>query len=154
MTGKKRLSKKRVMRNVRPVRATRQEMKRVPPGSPQLKLSVQGCDENKRQYWALPRMFDELTAGGYTFVKKKGVDIGTTKDGNTDLGSLVSVSAGGDGDKLYLMEIDKQLYQENEDYKQSFIDELEDQINYPQETDISYAHDQRTGRSLSSIRHE
>lgn len=113
-------------------RPTRNEQKRIPPGQPRLKLNVDGLGPSERGYWARPDQFDQLKAGGYRFVYKDEVEVGTDKQGNNDLGSLVSRSAGSDGSKLYLMEIPKRWYEENQREKQDEITIQENLIKDPE----------------------
>lgn len=114
----------------------RETQKRIPPGQPRLKLTAEGLRPGFRGYWAKPEQFDELRAGGYAFVKKENVTVGTDKQGNTDLASLVSRSAGSDGSRLYLMQISKKWYNENQAIKQQAITQTEKQISDPQGENI------------------
>lgn len=109
----------------------RERKKRIPPGSPRLKLSAEGIRPGFRGYWAKPEQFAELEDAGYSFVKKdSGVRVGTDRTEGTDLGSLISRSGGGE-DKLYLMEISEEFYAENEEIKQAEIDQTEKAIFEP-----------------------
>lgn len=117
----------------RPPRETqkRENKKRIPAGSPKLKLSAQGIKEGYRGYFAKPEQFEELEAAGYEFVTKDDhVTIGTDKKGDTDLGNLVSRDGGG-GERLYLLQIRKDWYDENQAIKQGDIDETEKAIFEP-----------------------
>jgi hypothetical protein len=116
----------------------RGKQNRVPPGQPRMKLIVEGLQEGHRGYWAKKDQFDDLKNGGYTFVNREGIEVGTTGEGNTDLGSIVSQSDGSSGDRLYLMEIREDWYQENEAIKQKEITETEEQILNP-ESENRYA---------------
>jgi hypothetical protein len=122
------------MRQIRETQL-REKQKRIPPGKPRLKLTVEGLKPNERAYWAKPSQFEELTEGGYTFVPKEGITIGTDGIGNTDLGSLVSRPAGS-GDRLYLMKIRKSYYEENQREKQKELELIEKQIRNPQGNNI------------------
>lgn len=116
---------------------TRQEMKRKPAGMPRQKLTVHGTDNNKRQYWAKPSQFKELEEAGYTFVTNHG-----TKTGDEDkdhLGSRVTVPASrSDDEKLYLMEISKDWYKENQGAKQAQITEQEREMFNRGDTETEY----------------
>lgn len=116
----------------------RQKQVRIPPGQPRLKLKVEGLKDNERGYFAKPEQFEELIEGGYRFVGKEGIEIGTDKMGDTDLGSLVSRSAGSDGSRLYLMKIRKDWYEENQRAKQKQITINENQMLNPGESQNTY----------------
>jgi len=119
-------------------RETRESQKRIPPGKPRLKLTVKGLKNSERGYWAKPEQFEELTEGGYSFVAKDGIEVGTDKSGNTDLGSLVSRSAGSDGSRLYLLKIRKDWYKENQAEVQNVIAKQEKGLLNPEENDTQY----------------
>lgn len=116
----------------------REQQVRIPPGQPRLKLKTNGLKKNERGYYAKPEQFEELLAGGYQFVSKDGIEVGTDKTGNTDLGSLVSLSAGSDGSRLYLMKIRKDWYEENQRIKQKQITDHENQMLNPGENQNQY----------------
>lgn len=103
----------------------RQKQKRVPPGMPRLRTSVTGLAKGKRGYWARESQFQELLEGGYEFVGKDFTGQVGTVDGNTDLGSLVSRSSGSEGKRVYLMQIDEEIYNENQSIKQAYVDDIE-----------------------------
>jgi hypothetical protein len=117
---------------------TRNNHGRIPPGQPRLKLTATGLKRNERGYWAKPEQFEELIQGGYQFVSKDAITVGTDKDGNTDLGSLVSQSAGSDGTRLYLLKIRKDWYAENQKIKQDEITARETQMINPPESQTQY----------------
>ncbi len=117
----------------------REKQARIPPGQPRLKLTVEGLKNNERGYFAKPEQFDELLEGGYQHVPRKGVEIGTDKLGNTDLGSMVSRSAGSDGGRLYLMKIRKDWYEENQREKQKQITKNEHDMLNPDPSQTQYA---------------
>jgi len=120
---------------------TRANQGRIPPGQPRLKLKASGFKRNERGYWAKPEQFEELIQGGYQFVSKDAIAVGTDKDGNTDLGSLVSTSAGSDGTRLYLLKIRKDWYDENQRIKQHEITKRETEMLNPPETQTQYLPD-------------
>jgi len=119
-------------------RLPRENKTRIPPGQPRLKLTVEGLKGNERGYWAKPEQFDELQDGGYQFVAKENVAIGSDKEGNTDLGSLVSRSGGSDGSRLYLMKIRKDWYEENQRAKQKEITSNELGMLNPDNNETNY----------------
>lgn len=119
-------------------RQLRQKQVRIPPGQPRLKLKVEGLKPNERGYFAKPEQFEELLEGGYQLVHKDGIEVGTDKMGNTDLGSLVSRSSGSDGGRLYLMKIRKDWYEENQRAKQGQITDNENQMLNPGDTQNQY----------------
>mgnify|MGYP001586852911 CR=1 FL=1 len=106
---------------------TRQKQKRIPPGMPRLRTSVTGLAKGKRGYWAKEAQFQELLEGGYEFVGKnyQGLVIGTEGNRGSDLGSLVSRSSGSEGNRVYLMQIDETIYNENQAVKQGYVDDIE-----------------------------
>jgi len=116
----------------------REKQVRIPPGQPRLKLKVEGLKNNERGYFAKPEQFEELLEGGYRFAAKDGIEVGTDKLGNTDLGSLVSRSSGSDGGRLYLMKIRKDWYEENQKAKQRQITDNENQMLNPGDTQNQY----------------
>lgn len=117
---------------------SRENQVRIPPGQPRLKLKVKGLKKNERGYWATPAQFEELIDGGYQLVVKDGIAVGTDNEGNTDLGSLVSQSAGSDGSRLYLMKIRKDWYEENQAVKQRQITKNEGEMLNPPQDPTSY----------------
>lgn len=109
--------------------------KRIPLGSPRLKLKVDE-DPSVVRYWFNDngnRLSDAIDAG-YRHVQKDDVEVGTPDvgSGNTDLGSCVSVRAGTNDDgsplRSYLMEIPKELYLEDQAAKEAKIKETERSI--------------------------
>lgn len=112
-------------------RPKRETLKRIPAGTPRLKLTVNGIPQDQQGYWAKPEQFEELKDAGYSFVYKDNVEIGSEKTEGVSLGSIVSQSAGSDGSRLYLMKIPKQWYKENQAVKQKAITAVENQIKSP-----------------------
>lgn len=120
------------------VMTTRQEKRRTPAGMPRLKLKVTGLSTNKKAYWAREDQFQELQDAGYTFVTNKG-DLEIGEDGYINKSSIISRPASrSDEEKLYLMEIDKDWYAENQQIKQARISATEEQIINPQSTNTTY----------------
>lgn len=117
----------------------RQTKKRIPAGMPRQKLKVDGIAENKRGYWAKEEQFQELQDAGYTFTKNSD-DLTIGEDGYINKSSIISRPASrSDDTKLYLMEIDKEFYKENQKIKQDRIKETESQIFEREDTPTSYA---------------
>lgn len=111
-------------------RQLRQDQKRVPAGQPRMQLTVSGLEKGFRHYWAKPYQFEELMAAGYSLVKEDGIEVGTTGDGNTDLGSIVSkVGDRYTGERLYLLKIREDWYDENQAIKQAENDKTMQAIN-------------------------
>lgn len=117
----------------------RQTKKRIPAGMPRQKLKVDGIAENKRGYWAKEEQFQELQDAGYTFTKNSD-DLTIGEDGYINKSSIISRPASrSDDTKLYLMEIDKEFYAENQHIKQDRIKETESQIFEREDTPTTYA---------------
>jgi len=117
----------------------RQTKKRIPAGMPRQKLKVDGIAENKRGYWAKEEQFQELQDAGYTFTKNSD-DLTIGEDGYINKSSIISRPASrSDDTKLYLMEIDKEFYAENQHIKQDRIKETEAQIFNREDTPTTYA---------------
>lgn len=108
---------------------------RVPFGGTRLKLSFPEKPGKVRRWvndvGGRPTLAEQ---GGYEFVTDDGVQVGTTAvgSGNQDLGSRVSRIVGKNADgspmRAYLMEIDKDLYDEDQAKKQKPLDAVDDQI--------------------------
>jgi hypothetical protein len=105
--------------------------KRIPLGTPRMKLTAPQ-KEGKVRRWINDDGSRVAMAvqGGYTFVEEE-ITPGDpdVKNRNRDLGARTSVPVGKkeDGTPLYayLMEIDKDLYEEDQRAKQVQLDELE-----------------------------
>jgi len=116
----------------------REKQKRIPAGMPRKKLVVDGADPSKRQYWAKESQFRELEEAGYTFVMNQG-EVKTGDQEKDHLGSRVTCPASRSSDeKLYLMEIRKDWYEENEKIKQDAITEQEREMFNRGDTETSY----------------
>ena len=117
----------------------RQSKKRIPAGLPRQKLKVDGLAENKRGYWAKEEQFQELQDAGYTFTTNSD-DLVIGEDGYINKSSIISRPASrSDDTKLYLMEIEKEFYAENQKIKQDRIKETEAQIFDREDTATTYA---------------
>ena len=110
---------------------------RIPFGGTRLKLSVPPR-EGKVMRWVndVGGRCQLAENGGYEFVTDDGLKIGDTNvgSGNQSLDSRVSriVGTQADGSPLtaFLMEIDEELYKEDQDEKQRKLDLIDDQIKH------------------------
>lgn len=110
---------------------------RIPLGTVRQKLSAPSVDGKVRRWinddgGRIPM----AEQGGYEFVTDDGLKIGETNlgSGNQDLGSRVSrivgTKANGEPLRAYLMEIDKDSYDEDQAAKAAKIKETDDQIRH------------------------
>ena len=121
--------------DTRPVKPGRKE--RIPLGTPRQKLTAPSAPGKVRRWMndAGGRLA-MAQQGGYEFVTDDGLKIGDTNigSGNMDLGSRVSRPVGttADGKPLnaYLMEIDEDLYNEDQATKAAQIKAVDDQIRH------------------------
>lgn len=99
--------------------------KRIPMALPTLKLAIPEIPGHVCHWFrGNPQRIQQALNAGYVFVNRDEVEVNSVGlandylgDGNTDLGSRVSVSAGegeGTGAMLYLMKIKKELWEEDE----------------------------------------
>lgn len=99
--------------------------RRIPMALPTLKLAMPEIPGHVCHWFrGNPQRIQQALQAGYTFVSRDEVQVNSyglandyQGDGNTDLGSRVSVSAGegeGTGALLYLMKIKKELWNEDE----------------------------------------
>jgi len=103
---------------------------RIPVGGHRDKLTVQGRDETKYVYrWVEddhesgPRVF-QFVQGGWTFTDPDSVTVGQLYVYTTeDVGSIVRRPSG--HKYVYLMQIDKDLYEADQKEKNRYIDEQE-----------------------------
>jgi len=111
--------------------------KRIPLGSPHRKLNVAGVDFNERGTvgrWINDSAgrLQQAQQGGYDFVQDPTITIGDAEDGNSDLGSSVSRVVGKNEDgtplRAYLMEIPKEMYDEDQKAKQAELDKVDEAI--------------------------
>ena len=100
---------------------TREQRQRIPAGMPRQRLKVEGLDNSKRGYWATESQIEELLDAGYRFVSHdETITVG--QDGYIPKGKMITRPASrSDDKKLYLMEIDKDIYAENQRIKQDAI---------------------------------
>lgn len=130
MMHHKREPKKEEKRNTRVDRK-----KRVPLGVPRAKMTVSDTPPDKVRRWVNdhPGRIQRAQSGGYEFVRDDSVSVGdNVEDGNTDMGSRISMVVGKDeaGNPLraYLMEIDKDLYEEDQQEKLKIVDRIDSAI--------------------------
>ena len=117
---------------------TRESKKRIPAGMPRQKLKVDGIAANMRGYWAKEEQFEELRDAGYNFVPNSD-DITIGEDGYVNKSSIISRPASRTTEeKLYLMQIPKEYYEENQKIKQARIDATEQSIKDRPDTEHSY----------------
>jgi hypothetical protein len=117
---------------------TRQQKKRIPAGMPKLKLKVEGLPAGKRGYWAKEKQFRELQDAGYEFVSNDG-NLVIGEDGHINKGSIISRSAGeSTEEKLYLMAINQDWYDENQQIKQQRIKQQEAEMFADQTSKTNY----------------
>lgn len=113
-------------------RVSREDQKRIPAGQPRMKMTVKGLKPGERGRWADESEFEDFQRAGYTFVQKDGIDVGADGEGNTDLGSIVSLVVDrSSGKRNYLMKISEEWYQENQAIKQQANEEKEKQSLNP-----------------------
>lgn len=103
------------------------ERRRIPMSLPTLKLQVPEIPGYKCRWMrGTTGRLQQALAGGYEFVERDEVALNAMgladaalSDGNSDLGSRVSISAGeemaeGQGVRLYLMKIKRELWDEDQ----------------------------------------
>lgn len=107
---------------------------RVPLGVLHLQMTVDDIPENKVGRWVNDDgdRLNRAVKGGYDFIKdRKKVGDGY-EDGNEDLGMMTSKVVGskdsGEPIRAYLMIIDKDLYEQDQQVKLDRIDEVEEAI--------------------------
>jgi len=121
------------------IKQTRQQRARIPAGMPRQKLKVDGLDPGMRGYWAKESQFSELQDAGYTFVSNSD-DLTIGEDNFINKSSIISRPASRTTEeKLFLMQISKDFYQENCAIKQAQINETEKSMMEPQATETSYS---------------
>jgi len=109
--------------------------KRVPLGAPRRKMSANNIPKNKVARWVndWPGRVNNAIQGGYRLVMGDETTIGDeTVDLNTDMGMAVSMVVGKNDDgtplRAYLMVIDKDLYEQDQDEKQKEVDKIDNAI--------------------------
>jgi len=104
---------------------------RVPLGAQRIKGVVANQEKGYHYHWVndKPGRLDMALDGGYAFVKREGVEIGTTGNMNTNLGSMVSQYAGHDESghpfNRYLMRIRNEYYDEDQAKKMFEVDNVD-----------------------------
>ena len=113
---------------------------RVPLGVMRSRLSIENFNipSNKKGRWVKdsPGRLENAVQGGYAFVEDPEIHVGQGENTRDKLSTKVCRSAGGNdvrenGEpyKLYLMMIDRDLYDEDQAEKQRDIDSMDDQIH-------------------------
>lgn len=124
---------------IKKLNPTRQQRKRIPAGMPRQKLKVDGLKSNKKGYWATEDQFQELQDAGYDFVPNSD-ELVIGEDHHINKSSIISRPASrSDDKKLYLMQIDKAVWAQNQKEKQDRINQTERQIFNRQDTDKTYS---------------
>lgn len=120
---------------VRPRTNAQDRKKRVPLGTPHLKMTVSETSPGKKGRWVNDTggRVQQALAGGYEFKRDPLITAGDgLEDANTDIGSAMSQVVGTKEDhspqRAYYMEIDQDLYDEDQAEKMSKIDEVENAI--------------------------
>lgn len=109
---------------------------RIPMSAPQQKLEVPEIPGYKTHWFKTGAgRIERAMAAGYEFVDPdetlvRSISLGNTavSDGNTDLGSRVSIAAGGVGDdgqpiRLILMKIKQEWYEEDRKARENRVDQ-------------------------------
>jgi len=114
---------------------TNPRKERVPLGAARRKLTARNAafeDRGKVGRWVNDRdsrLQDALAAGYQHVITDEGVTVGDVGDGNTSTDSRISRVVGTDRSgrplRAYLMEIDRELYEEDQTSKQAEIDEVD-----------------------------
>jgi hypothetical protein len=105
--------------------------KRLPIHSHRDILTVANLPDDKHGRWVLDRenriqIFQEA---GYNFVTSKGLVVGDRKvDGTQEVGDIVCIRGTDDGARLYLMAIDKELFEEDQLYKSQKLDAVDQEL--------------------------
>ncbi len=105
--------------------------KRLPIHSHRDILSVANLPKDKKGRWVLDRenriqIFQEA---GYDFVTSKGITVGDRKvEGDKEAGDIVCIRGTDDGARLYLMAIDKELFDEDQLYKTKQLDVVDAEL--------------------------
>ena len=121
------------------IKKLRNQRKRIPAGMPRQKLKVEGLNKDMKGYWATEEQFQELQDAGYEFVSNND-EIVIGEDNYINKSSIISRPASRSNDKkLYLMQIPKEDYEENQRFKQNRIDQMEKQMFERADTDKTYS---------------
>jgi len=119
----------------RDVEAEEQRQERVPVGVPRRKLTVGGkCPPNKVRRWFndKPGRIEQALDGGYAFVRDKMKVGDGPVDGNQSMGQAMSRQVGTEDDgrpiTAYLMEIDRELHEQDQAAKQAVVDRVDQMI--------------------------
>lgn len=108
--------------------------KRVPMGAHRDVLTVDGLDPGYVHRWVLDagergQRILRFELAGYSFCPADGLNIGQAMVYKTEnVGSIVRVPNGKSGEYLYLMRINKELYEEDQDSKEANLLDVEKQL--------------------------
>jgi len=117
-------NKEFVLKRLPPENAKKEKPKRVPIGKRDILTAPQAPGKVRRFVNDVEDRIDMFEAAGYTLVRGD-IPIGDPRVGeDTQIGSVVSKSVGG-GKKAFLMEIDQELYEQDQAAKQAKIKEAE-----------------------------
>lgn len=122
------------------VEAPKEKVKRTPVGGNRDILTVEGREEGWFYRWVLDigNRTDKFKKAGYEFVTHD-VMVGDARAGVPEgLGSIVEALSGNGGQKLVLMRIPMEYYQEDQDSKEAERKVLE--VGMGKEIDGTYGH--------------
>lgn len=110
---------------------TSKKTKRIPIHSHRDILAVANLPDDKKARWVLDRenriqIFQEA---GYDFVTSKGITVGDRKvDGTRETGDIVAIRGTDDGARLYLMAIDRDLFDADQLHKSKLLDAVDEEL--------------------------
>ena len=111
---------------------------RVPVGGFRDKLTVQKKDPNKNYRWVVDTDHTgtrilQFIQGGYEFTPAESVVVGQTYVFSAEqTGDIIRVPANKQGDYLYLMEIPKDIYDNDAKAKQQLVNQTEEALYNPE----------------------
>lgn len=113
--------------------------RRIPLGQYRSKMSIDSLDIDREK--VVPRWINDVGGrirdaleGGYQFVNDPNAKIGEDPQQSQGMGSAVNIRVGtkedGSPQMAYLMTIDRDLYEEDQAYKQRLVDEIDESIKH------------------------
>ena len=105
--------------------------KRIPMAEARQILNVDDVPDHLVARWVLDtknrcQVFENA---GYQYITDRGLAVGDRKvDGSKAAGSVVCKVGNSTGEMLYLMDIDRTFYEEDQASKQARIDEIEEEL--------------------------
>lgn len=117
----------RVSRVEQQVKGTEDRPKRIPVSGNREILSVYGLPEDLYARWVNdePGRIDKFLRAGYTFWTDKHIRVGErTVNTGENIGSVTTLNVGG-GVVAYLMVLDRDLYEQDQEAKQNVINAQE-----------------------------